>query len=56
MDGGFYLRALVLHPEIDADERIGTDDVGTRVVGRAVLLQVPRHGGLAPLGPVQLWR
>ena len=47
------LRALVLHPQVDADERVGADDVGARVVGGAVLLQVPRHRRLTPLGPVQ---
>ena len=51
-----YLRALVLHPKVDADEGVRTDDVGAGVVGRAVLLEVPCHGGLAPLGAVQLRR
>lgn len=32
MDGGFYLRALVLHPEVNTDERAGTDHIGTGVV------------------------
>ena len=32
MDGGFYLRALVLHPEVNTDKRAGTDHIGTGVV------------------------
>ena len=48
-----HLRALVLHPEVDADEGVGADDVGARVVRRAVLLQVARHRRLAPLRAVQ---
>ena len=47
------LRALIFHPQVDADKRVGADDVGARVVGGAVLLQVPRHRRLAPLGAVQ---
>lgn len=47
-----YLRALVLVPQVHTLERIGTDDVGARLVGRTVALQVPGHGGLAPLGAV----
>lgn len=51
-----YLRALVLHPQVDADEGVGADDVGARVVGRAVPLEVPGHGGLPPLGSVERGR
>ena len=47
------LRALVFHPEVDADKGVGADDVGTRIVGGAILLQVPRHRRLTPLGAVQ---
>ena len=53
---GRYLRALVFHPEVHADEGTGADDVGAGVVRGAVALEVARHGGLAPLGPVQLGR
>ena len=52
----FDLRALVFHPKVDADERIGTDDVRARIVRGAVPLEVPRHRGLTPLGPVQVGR
>ena len=45
-------RALVLVPKVDAFERIRTDDVRAGFVRRAVPLQIPRHGGLAPLRSV----
>lgn len=47
-----YLRAFILVPQIYTLKRVGTDDVSTGFVGRAVLLQVSRHRGLPPLGPV----
>ena len=54
--GKLYLRALVVHPEIHADEGTGTDHVGTGVVRGTVPLEVPGHRGLAPLGSIQLGR
>ncbi len=51
-----YSRALVLHPEVHADERQRADHIGAGIVAGAVLLQVAGHGRLAPLGPVQLRR
>lgn len=47
-----YLRAFVFIPQVYTLKWIRTDDVGAGFVGRAVLLQVPGHGGLSPLGPV----
>ena len=32
MDGGFYLRALILHPEVNTDKGAGTNHIGTGVV------------------------
>ena len=35
------LRALVFHPQVDAHKGIGADDIGARIIGRTVPLQVP---------------
>ena len=52
-NGLLYLRALVLHPQVHADERLRADDVGARIVAGAVPLEIARHSGLAPLSAVQ---
>ncbi len=48
-----FLPALVVHPQVVTLERQRTDDVGARVVGRAVAPDSVRCRRLAPLGPVQ---
>lgn len=48
----FCLRAIVFVPEIDALEWLRANDIGTGFVGWAVLLQIPGHRRLSPLGAV----
>lgn len=50
------LPALVVHPQIVALERSRTDDVGTRIIGRAIAADAVRRRRLAPLRSVERWR
>lgn len=53
--GWLYLRALVDIPEIHALEGIRADNIRAGLVRWAALLQIPRHGGLTPLGSIHGW-
>ena len=45
--------AFIVHPQVVALERRGTNDVRARVVGRAVFADAVRCGRLSPLSAIE---